>query len=195
VALASGSRNDTTFDYDTQLKSWWKHSFAATQFAVWRPVANAELHAADPAVARINHCLVPGQAADNGSAFPAYWTGDWMNPSYFRRSIINSSDTRQRLRQIRFEASGALQLNMAADFAAAYEPVDTYDFTQSAHTWGDATLTWGDPTVAWGDNPQTMPGRANSLGVHRAFSLAVVLELVKPWQLEQFVVYMSPRTN
>jgi hypothetical protein len=185
--------NDTLLDFDVAQNSWWRHSIASQQLVVWRPVANAQLHSLDAASAGVRRLFVPGQNGDDGASYDSYWTTGWMNPSYFRRRIISSTDVRKRLRQVRFDAQGALSLYIARNFADAFEHVNDWDFSPSMTTFG-GTGTFGG-AGEFGDPGEVGQGRAPSLGVQNAFSLKWVLDPTKASELEDYVVIMGDRTD
>lgn len=193
-ALDSGSSsNDHMLDFDTQQKSWWKHSIHAHDLAVWRPIADAELYVADSDQSRIERCFVNGQSADSSSSFEAYWTSAWLSPSYFRRRIINSPDMRKRLRQIRFDASGVLSLYIARNFVDSFSKVADYNFLGTPTTFAGAGTFGGDGVR--GDPAGMHQERAKSLGVQRSFSLRWHSDTSSPWELEDYVTIMGERTD
>jgi hypothetical protein len=185
---------DTTLDFDTTLNSWWMHSFAANQFAVWSPTREQGLYAAPPAL-RVDRCLQPAVFADNGAGYQAYWTGAWMSPSYFRRRIIQTPEYRKRLRGIRFDGSGALNLSVGRDFSGSPTFVKAFDFRGTPTTFGGGD-TYGGAGF-YGDAPTTQQGRAFSMGTARAFSLQWGSDAMSTagWQVETFTLLMADRSD
>lgn len=194
TALADPSNPDYTLDYDTVTEGWWKHSFAAHQFAVWAPTNTQFLYAAPPA-SRVDRCMVSNTYTDNGSGFQAYWLGPWQSPSYFRRRIIQTPDYRKRLRQVRFDGSGKFSLYLSKDFVGAPSLVQAYDFTATSTTFGGGDTFGGGGT--FGDPTTVSQGRAYSLGVARAFSLqwASDASYSGEWELENYELFMTDRTD
>lgn len=194
VSLANTSAPDFTLDYDTTLQSWWKHSFAANQFAVWTPLDAQTLYAAPPAL-RVDTLLASGVYADNGTNYQAYWTGAWMSPSYFRRRIIQTPDYKKRLRGIRFDGSGKLNLSLAKDFAGSPSLVKSFDFTGASTTFGGTETLGGNGT--FGDLLSVQQGRAFSMGTARAFSLQWGSDTSSSagWEVENFTMLMADRSD
>lgn len=194
VSLVNTSAPDTTLDFDTTLGSWWKHSFAANQFAVWTPSTKQQLYAAPPA-SRVDNCLVAGTFTDNGAGFQAYWTGAWMSPSYFRRRIIQTPDYKKRLRGVRFDGSGVLNLSLAKDFSGSPTFVKAFDFTGTQTVYGGVDTYGGGGT--FGDPQGTQQGRAFSMGTARTFSLQWGSEATSTagWEVENFIMLMADRSD
>jgi hypothetical protein len=196
VAIGTGSTApNTTLDYDTTLQSWWKHDFAANQFAVWAPADAQRLYAAPPA-SRVHTCLVPGLFTDAGAGYAAYWTGAWQSPSYFRRRIIQSPDYRKRLRGVRFDGSGKLSLSLAKDFSGSPTLVKSFDFVGVGTTFGGAGTTFGGDGL-FGGVQGVRQGRAFSMGTARAFSLQWGSDAASTvgWELENYVLLMADRSD
>lgn len=195
VGISSSSQNDTTLDFDFTLSSWWKHSFAASQFAVWRASNSQQIYSAAAGAARVDNLLVANTYSDNGSGYQAYWTGPWQSPAYFRRRIIQTPDHRKRLRQVRFDASGKLSLYLARDFAASSSFVKSFDFTGSPTTFGGGDSFGGGGK--YGDLVSVAQGRVYSLGFARAYSLQWLSDATStsPWELENYLLLMEERTD
>lgn len=195
TSLISNTVPDVTLDYDLELQSWWKHSFAANQFAVWRATNTQQLFAAPP-VARVDECLVPNVFQDNAANYPAYWLGAWQSPSYFRRKIIQTPDFRKRLRGVRFDASGKFALYLAKDFAGEPSLIKNFDFTGAATLFGGSGSFGG--SGFFGDAPGVQQGRAPTPGgVARAFSLKWASDASSAvgWELENYVLLMQDRKD
>lgn len=194
VSLVDSAAPDHTLDFDTTLGSWWKHSFAANQFAVWTPTTQQQLYAAPP-IARVDRCLAAGTFTDNGSGFQSYWTGAWMSPSYFRRRIIQTPDYKKRLRGVRFDGAGKVSLSLAKDFAGDPTLVKSFDFTGTQTVYGGAD-TFGGGGI-FGDPQGTQQGRAFSMGTARAFSLQWSSDATSTvgWEVENFILLMADRSD
>ncbi|UTI65604.1 hypothetical protein NBH00_05185 [Paraconexibacter antarcticus] len=190
----STSVSDVTYDFDLNLQSWWKHSFAATQFAVWRASTSQDLYSA-PLASRVDKLMVPGVFTDNGSNYTAYWTGAWQSPAYFRRRIIQTPDYKKRIREVRLQGKGKFSLSVARDFAGSPTLAKTFDFTGTPTTFGGSGLYGGD--YLYGDTPTITQGRAPTLGVANSFSLQWASDASNSgsWELENYILLLQERKD
>lgn len=150
VSRASGS-NDTVYDYDSVLQSWWRHTFGSNQFAVWTPFSEAVLCSASAGTPIVNQCFVPGIMVDSGTPFTWRWRGPWQSPMFYRRRLFPTPYFRKRLRQLRVEGVGTVDCSCAVDRDPSSETL------KQANIFGGATV----PTLA----------RMYSFGVHYAFGM------------------------
>lgn len=107
--------NDTVYDYDSSLQSWWRHTLGANQFTVWSPLNQALLCIARAASPGVDQCFVPGATTDNGTPFMWRWRGPWQSPMFYRRRLFPTPYFRKRLRQLRVEGLGAVDCSVAVD--------------------------------------------------------------------------------
>ena len=168
--------NDTTFDYDATLGSWWKHSFAANQYAVWHPSGagtRAQLYQAAADAAKVDQCFASNVYTDRGAAMTWVWRGPWQSPSFYRRRRFPTPYFKKRLRQVRAQGQGTVDFSLARDFAG-YETLVRSNIFSSA---GGGTFGGADGSV-FGAADGTVFGasavqlaRIYGQGVADAFSL------------------------
>ena len=170
VAGTGSLPNDTTLDYDTTLTSWWRHSFGSNQFAVWHPVGSAQLYSAKATAAIVDQCFAAGVNTDNGSNFFWVWRGPWQSPSFFRRRLFPTPYYRKRLRQMRFDGAGTVDVSLAKDFAGAETIVRQNVFAVAGSTNFGGPQPFGGPQL-FGGSGTVQRARAYSLGVANAFSV------------------------
>jgi hypothetical protein len=176
VSTDANPGNDATFDYDATLGSWWKHSFASSQFSIWHPSGagtQAQLYSAKATAAIVDQCLVSGVFTDNGAAMTWVWRGPWQSPSFYRRRRFPTPYFRKRLRQVRAQGSGTVDFSIARDFAGLETLVEANIFGSApGGTFGGADGTiFGamDGSIFGGTSVQN--ARIFGQGVANAFSL------------------------
>lgn len=182
-----GTANTNILDFDLELQSWWLHSGAFHQLIPWRPVNEALLYGTDASVGRISRLFVPSTPTDYGAAMKSFWTGAWLAP--------NGPVTRKRLRQVRADIAGHVQLNLARDFAGTPSLAKVFNFLGNQTTFGDTGNFGG--VGDFGDAPVVKQGIAPSPspGVGRSFSLQWYSEHQDAWRVEAFELLVSDRRN
>jgi hypothetical protein len=196
LPLAS-STNDTTLDYDENLQSWWKHSFGSNHFAVWHPGSVAGLYSAKATAAIVDHCFADGVAVDNGTPFRWYWKGPWQSPSFYRRALFPTPYYRKRLRQLRVEGFGTVDVSLATDFTVG-ETLRRADVFGGALGPGDVWAgggAWGGPTDAWGGGPTVMRARLHSLPVANAVSIVFSATSSTEDFIEGYTLFLTDRKD
>jgi hypothetical protein len=192
----SGPSPDTTLDFDTLIGSWWKHTFASNQFAIWHPTGRAQLFSAKSTSAIVDQCFVPGVWTDNGANVTWSWYGPWQSPSFYRRRLFPTTYMAKNLRQVRIEGSGTVDYYFARDFEGGMGTQRGTNIvpTNSAATWGDSGYTWGDPRLTWG-GPSVTRARFFSLGVAHAFSQIFTATSNTPAEIDSFTLFMTDRKD
>ena len=199
VAL-NGSSNDTILDYDSILKSWWKHGQGSNQFAVWHPSGSgtqASLYSAKSSSAVVDQAFVPGLMTDNGQAMSWVWRGPWQSPTFYRRRRFPTPYFRKHLKQVRFDGAGTVDFSIAKDFAIFETLVASNTLTQSGETiWGNADgSVWGpsDDSI-WGP-PTATRAKYFSLGVANAFSVVFGATSTTSDQVYEYVLIVVDRKD
>jgi hypothetical protein len=170
VAGQGSGANDTTLDWDTTLNSWWRHSFGSNQFATWHPTGSAQLYSAKATAAIVDQCFAPGVNTDNGANFQWVWRGPWQSPSFFRRRLFPTPYYRKRLRQMRFDGAGTVDVSLAKDFAVQETMVRPNVFASTVGTLFGGSQPFGGPQL-FGGGGSVQRNRINNLGVANAFSV------------------------
>jgi hypothetical protein len=170
--------NDTTLDYDVVLSSpqepsWWLHTFGSSQFATWHPVGNIPLlYSAKDTAAIVDRCFAPGVNTDNGQPFTWTWKGPWQSPSFYRRRRFPTPYFRKRLRQLRIEGNGHVDVSLATDFFDQGEVLKQKNvFTSDDTTFGDSMVYGAIDGTIFGEASGVKRARLFSLGVANAFSV------------------------
>ena len=125
-----------TLDFDTRLNSWWKHSFVSQQLAAMHPLGGSDpprvLFSANARAQQVDTCFAPGVWQDSGSNFAWYWQGPWQSPTFYRRRRFPTPYFRKRLRQLRLNGAGTVDLNIAFDMDSVGRTVGTDIFGGAA---------------------------------------------------------------
>lgn len=157
----SGSFNDLTLDYDVQTDSWWPHTLAEQDWAVWEPTPGAPaLYAIKAGSGTINKPFVPGIRVDDGEAFAAYWKGRFHD---FGSPMIN-----KRVRWVHLEGRGKAAVEIARSYSTGEEELGDVDFATSGGL------------VELGDAEIFTPG------VGRAFSVIVSNDTADELELDSY---------
>jgi hypothetical protein len=191
----SGSTNNITLDYDSQLNSWWFHSNNANQFARWRPSSTPQLHAAQSGAATVDQCYVSGTTQDNGANFLVYWQGPWFTASgLYRHHAWNQPYVRKRVRQIRVDGHGVMDMYLAKDFAGGGTILLSNVFDLPTGTLFGGANSFGGIGI-FGDVPSQSMGTAYSLGVARAFSVQFQSQSSSDMEVDSYTMFVQARTN
>jgi hypothetical protein len=165
------NQNDTTLDFDSALQSWWLHTFGSGQFAVWHPSGVTGLYSAKDTSAIVDQCFVPGTLVDNGTPFLWRWRGPWQSPTFYRRRRFPTPYFRKRLRQVRFDGTGTVDVSLATDFFGGEVLKQSNAFNPASSTFGGAGVYGGADGSLFGDQPALSRARLYSLGVANAWSM------------------------
>lgn len=165
----AGVANNVTLDYDLRLSSWWYHSIGSNQWAVWHP-SDPGLYSAKATAAKVDHAFVPGVSQDNGANYTWVWRGPWQSPTFYRRRRFPTPEFRKRLRQLRFDGQGTVDVSLAKDFTGGEVLVQSDALAADVgDTFGGAGTFGG--SGAFGGGTQVPLAKLYSLGVARAFSV------------------------
>jgi hypothetical protein len=191
----SGAAPDTTLDWDTVLKSWWKHTFASNEFTIWHPTGKPGLYSAKSTSAVVDQCFVPNVWTDNGTPVQWSWYGPWQSPSFYRRRLYPTTYFRKNLRQTRVEGSGTVDYYIASNFEGGMGTQRGSDVlnTNSAE-WGDTAFLWGDTRLLWG-NPSVVRNRFFSIGVADAWSQIFTATSDNPAEVDSYTLFISDRKD
>lgn len=180
----AGSVNNRTLELDLQTNAWTLHDLAGQQWAPWRPFDAQQLYVGkgNGVVAR---AFVPGVSADSGAAMDSFWKSAFWT---FKRP-----DIRKRVRGIRFDGAGQVQLSVARDFALGEELVQTVNFDASTDTLGGSGTLGGGGTL--GGPGSVQRSRVPGLGVARAWSLKFSSNTTAAWEVDSATVALGPRKD
>jgi hypothetical protein len=179
----SGSANDLTLDYDFQLGSWWLHDNAEAQWAVFTGSSTPELYGAKGTSVR--KCYSAGVTQDEGANFTSYWKGPWH--------VFGNEHVRKRVRQIRFDGTGTIDVYVAKDFAPGETLNKTVTFTGGGTLFGGSGSFGGAGT--FGDPASVQFDRIVTPGVARAWSLRVGNSSSSSWQVDSYLCAIQPRKD
>jgi hypothetical protein len=110
-----------TLDYDLVLKSWWKHSTLNAVYSWASRFNNFSEEAYVAAGTKVGQWLTPDTYTDFGAAYSWYWKGPWLTPGAAR--VVYPAD-RKRLRALRVDGFGNVQLTREVDFQSGEVPVN-----------------------------------------------------------------------
>jgi hypothetical protein len=186
-----GTNNDVTLDYDVKADAWWIHTLGLQDIAAWEPAGVPQLYGADGGVARVSRLFVDGQTQDNGAAFVAYWNGPFHT--------MGKPHLRKRVRQIRFDGKGRLQLSLTKDFAIAPSLAVDRSFSTDTGLFGtnDGAAFGVNDTSGQFFGGVFSVGQARALnpGVARAWSLQFGNATAEDFEVDAYTVAFSERTN
>lgn len=189
----TGTSNNKTLDWDSTLESWWVQGFGSNEFALWHPAAQGQLYGAKAAVAIVDQCFAPGVFTDNGAAMTWVWRGPWQSPSFYRRRRFPTPYFRKRLRQLRVQGHGSVDVSIAKDFAAGESLYKAAVFPAASSTFGGDGTFGGAGT--YGDTPMLQEARLFSFGVAYAFSLVFGNTSSTADEVDLYVMMLVDRTD
>ena len=145
LATTQATLNDTVLDFDTTLGSWWQHAFGNGASAGVAPFDWAILHSNPSTLYIVTPDATPlggpaGRAAqaftptvyqDFGANFTWSWTGPWQSPTFYRRRRFPTPYFRKRLRQIRYDGLGQVDVSLARDWGLSATSLATDVFANS----------------------------------------------------------------
>lgn len=190
IAIDGATANNVTLDYDSTTSSWWKHTNAANQFALWRPSSssNMYLYGANSLAVRVDRFYVPDIFQDAGVNYVSDWTGPWL--------AFKEPYRHKRGRQIHMEGHGRVNVYMGQNFIQTLSLLRTDAFASEAaggHFFGDSTLFGG--TEIFGDVIEQGEVRIYSLGVARSFSFKFENTGDSDIEVDAYTVMITPRAN
>lgn len=115
----SGTDNDLTLDFDMQTASWWPHSLAEADWAVWEPAGTPALYAVKAGAAIAHEPFVEGVRQDDGVSFRAYWKGPFHD---------FGTPVKKRVRAIQLQGRGKGTVKIARAFATTEDELGDEDF-------------------------------------------------------------------
>jgi hypothetical protein len=182
--------NNMTLDYDTTIKSWWKHSTASNQFCLWRPTINSNLvlFSADVVAPRIQKVYQDGIFQDSDVNYTSKWIGPWL--------AFKEPYRHKRVRQVHIEGRGKINVYVGQNFLQSLSLIKTDAFAQTSagqHTFGDTTLFGGGEI--FGDQIQQGEVRLYSLGVARSFSVEFESIDENDIEIDAYTWMITPRAN
>lgn len=192
----TGASPDTTLDWDTVLKSWWKHTFASNQFAIWHPVSSPGLYSAKSTAAIVDQCFVPNTWTDNGNQVKWSWSGPWQSPSFYRRRLFPTTYFRKNLRQVRVEGSGQVDYSVATNFAGAGSVKGTDVLAVAGGIFGanDGTIFGANDGTIFGA-PSVSRARFYSIGVADAWSQIFSATSNQPAEVDSYTLFITDRKD
>ena len=196
IAIAGGTTNALTVDYDTRINSWWLHSNSGQAWTVWRSTNAAEIYFARSGAGAVDKAYVTGITQDNSANFTAYWTGPWQTAeSYYRHRGWAQPYVKKRLRQIHVDGTGIIDAYIGTDFSASTTQwaLDIFGYSSVSTLFGGANNLGG--IGAFGDSGSQAQRRLYSFGVGRAFSFEIRQTNSQVMEMDAYTMYMNPRTN
>jgi hypothetical protein len=172
----AGVANNQILDYDLQLDSFWLHTSAGAQLAVWEGDGTRRLYQGRGT--SVDRMFVPGETQDNGSAFTALWASPWYT--------FGQPQLRKRLWAVHFDGSGRIQASLARDFSSGNVLASDVNFSGTPTLWGVGTSPWGSDTTPWGGMSTVNDARIKTPGVARAWSVVYGNSSANPFEVDSF---------
>ena len=159
--------NDTMMDYDLMLESWWKHSCAMQDLAVWRPSTSSQTYLYGARAAANGTATAPGvdrmfdstTYTDNASTTPyvSYWHSPWH--------AFEVPHVKKRLRRMTFDGSGSFSAYLATDFGSQWTPYGSVSLSVvSGDNFGQSSYVFGSEPYVFGGTSTGTPGRIYAIG-------------------------------
>lgn len=186
---AGGISNDRTLELDLDAGSWWLHSLAANEWAVFEPGSGEKLYAAKAAALQLVEAYVAGVNRDSGAAYLSRWASAFHT--------FGTPHLRKRCREVLFDGSGKVDLYVAKDFAAAafQKTVDFRD-TAAGVFGGPGGGSFGGPGGgSFGGAAAVKQASAATLGVARAFSIEFRQQEDAPFEIDSYAMAMTARKD
>ena len=186
IAISTtGGANDLVLDYDIAQGTWWIHTPAVRDWAPWEIGGEPRLYAAIAGATRVDRAFVAGVTQDNGQNYEAYWRGAYH--------VFGAPHRRKRLREVRFDGKGRIQVSVSRDFGRAAELVADVDFTDPGDVFAGGGLFGGEGT--FGGLAEVSEARALNPGVARAFSIVLGNETDDEFEIEAYTCLVSDRRD
>ena len=190
----NGTYNNYTLDLDLRVGGWWVHSVGVAEWARWRPTTVVNLYGNcwDPVNPTSNcyiaQAFVEDVAVDFGANFTSYWTSPWFT--------WGAPFQRKRVRCIRFDGTGPVDLYLAKNFASSESLFKSTLFSTGVSTTFGGTGTYGDGGL-FGDEPSLVLAEAHTPGVARAFSFKLYAPSTNSgsWEMDSMTPLLTPRKN
>lgn len=188
-----GAHNDITVDYDAKTDAWWVHTLGLQDIAAWQPSSVWQLYSADGGQARVSRLFVDGETQDNGAPFASYWSGPFHT--------FGKPHLRKRLRQVRFDGRGRIQLSVTPDFqqAPSLAVDEKFDTDTGSYGVNDDGGLFGvndsNTTTLFGGMFTVGQARALNLGVARAWSLTFGNNTTDDIEIDSYTMAFTPRSN
>lgn len=163
-------------DYDARLGSWWKHTMTGAYINSWTvPYVNGVGLVPFAAFgSKISKAFQSGVYQDNGANFTWSWSGPWQSPTFYRRRRFPTPFQRKRMRQIRYDGLGQVDLSLCKDF-------NTTPTAIASDIFGNSSIT--------------KEGRVYGQGVANAFSLVFSGTYPTTAQINQYTLLVSDRRD
>jgi hypothetical protein len=152
------------------------------------------MYSAKSTAAIVDQCFASGINQDNGSNFFWYWRGPWQSPSFFRRRLFPTLYYRKRLRQMRFDGAGTVDVSLAKDFAVQESLVRSNVFASGAGTNFGGPQPFGGPQI-FGNTGSIQRARAYTLGVANAFSVVFSSTSSTADSVDSYLLIMHDRKD
>jgi hypothetical protein len=202
---AASGGNNIVLDYDTVLDSWWKHSPAVQQFALWRSTSSSSIAlygirrtaSGTATVPGVDRMFVSGVKQDNGADFKAKWVSAWHS--------MGAPHIKKRFRRMRFDGSGTIDTYLATDFSLGWNPFKTLSLaTIVLYAFGNNPLSFGAEVQPFGAGVTTaqqnvfgVGGDIKSLktGVARTLSIKFEAQSSNGLQINAYTIAVTKRKN
>jgi hypothetical protein len=179
----AGSANNQILDYDTTLDSFWLHTPAEAQLAVWEGDGQKRLYGGRGTT--VDKLFVPGELQDNGANFTASWASKFFT--------FDAPQLRKRVWGVHFDGTGRIQTSLAKDFSTSSLLASDVNFAASSALWGAGTGPWGAGTGPWGPTALVGDARIKTPGVARAWSVSVGNSTADAFELDSITFELADR--
>jgi hypothetical protein len=180
----AGSANNQILDYDTTLDSFWLHTPAEAQLAVWEGDGQKRLYGGRGTT--VDKLFVPGELQDNGANFTASWASKFFT--------FDAPQLRKRVWGVHFDGTGRIDASLAKDFATTSALSSSVNFAGQSATWGtDVSTLWESGTGAWGVTALVGDARIKTPGVARAWSVLFGNSTADAFEIDSVVFELADR--
>lgn len=193
----TGGNNNLLLDYDLKADCWWVHSLALSDMATWEPSGDLRLYGAKAGALGVNRLFVPSLTLDDvgsngtgGTVFSCYWSGPYHT---FGKPYLN-----KRVRQIRFDGKGRVQVSASMDFALGSSLLGARNFSTDTGLFGveDGGLFGkGGGTEPFGGGSDVGQARIASPGVCRSISVLFGNGTADPFEVDSYTIAVQQRSD
>lgn len=178
---------EKTLDFDIVLGSWFLHTFAPNDWAIWTSSSEPRLYGStETAIVR---AWVAGVTTDESEVFLSYWRGPYLT---FGVPFLN-----KRVRRIHFDGTGRIQVGLSRDFAGSITQEADVSFGEvgSQELWGQGSDVWGEGDDPWGGTQEVGEAEVLTPGVARAWSVQFGNQTTDAWEVNSYTMAVTGRKD
>lgn len=174
------------YDLDTDTGSWWRHSPAVKNLAVWDRGSGPVLIGSTATTGNLWELFRVGELYDDGTIFESYWQGPYHT--------FGEPDLRKRCREVHVDGRGTVSLFVNTDYAIGPGTLEaSLALSPGATTFG-GTGTFGG-AGSYGGSGAVNEDAVYALGTARAWSVSVYSAAAQAWELDAYTMRMTRRSD